>query len=293
MARDVRSVCIDSGTMLDNIMREIKTKAPPEKHPTALVYVGCAGWSLPQAAALHFPSGDSHLSRYASRLPAVEINTSFYRPHRLATYRRWAETVPAHFRFSVKIPKSITHERKLNIEPGDLQAFLDEVTGLGDRLGCLLVQLPPSLRFDQDLATHFFKMLCAQSPAPIACEPRHVSWFSNEANSLLKSWGIARVAADPAIVPEAGVPGGSLELIYYRWHGSPRMYYSKYDDVQLATLAGNLRVAQAAGRSCWCIFDNTAAGAAIENALKLDQNVGYCVSPADQDVVTPRPPGKP
>ncbi|MDB5337052.1 MAG: hypothetical protein JWN70_2671, partial [Planctomycetaceae bacterium] len=136
---------------------------------------------------------------------------------------------------------------------------------------CLLVQLPPSLQFDRDVAIRFFTIIRERSSVSIVCEPRHISWFNDEANSLLESCGISRVAADPAIVSDAAVPGGSLALIYYRWHGSPRMYYSVYDDAQLSTLAKNLRSAQASGHECWCIFDNTAAGAAIENALTLRQ----------------------
>lgn len=239
----------------------------------ARVYVGCAGWSVTRDAAKHFPSGESHLARYAGRLSAVEINTSFYRPHQPATYRRWAETVPADFRFSVKIPKWITHDRRLQVEPGEVQTFLDEVSALENRLQSLLVQLPPSLRFDHDLANRFFTALREQSSAAIVCEPRHLSWFGDEANSLLATCGVSRVAADPAVVPEAAVPDGSSTLNYYRWHGSPRMYYSAYDDAQLARLAKDVRSAVDNGQECWCIFDNTAAGAAIENALTLQDRL--------------------
>ena len=241
-----------------------------EKSP---IYIGCAGWSLSRDAAAQFPPGDSHLARYSARLPAVEINSSFYRPHRPATYRRWAETVPADFRFSVKVPKSFTHEKRLVVDPGDLQSFLDEVAALEDRLRCLLVQLPPSLRFDRDVAARFFTTLSKLSSAAIVCEPRHATWFTAAANSFLESTGIARVAADPAVVPAAAAPGGSLTLLYYRWHGSPRMYYSAYGTAQLAQLATDLAGARDHGQECWCIFDNTAAGAALQNAIALQSTV--------------------
>ncbi|MDB5340292.1 MAG: hypothetical protein JWN70_5911 [Planctomycetaceae bacterium] len=253
-------------------MNKTKNSTAPLSLLNAKVYVGCAGWSLSGDASALFPAGDSHLGRYAARLPAVEINTSFYRPHRPTTYRRWAESVPEDFRFSVKIPKVITHERRLAIESSELQSFIDEVSALEDRLRCLLVQLPPTLRFDRELATRFFTMIRKQSSAAIVCEPRHVSWFEPDANSVLESCGIAQVAADPAVVPAAAVPGGSLNLIYYRWHGSPRMYYSAYDDAHLSRLTNSFRTAQAEGRECWCIFDNTASGAAIQNALALLQS---------------------
>src|ERR1700760_3747408 len=97
-------------------------------------HIGTAGWSIPKAQRERFGAGDSILARYAARLNAVEINSSFYRPHRPATYARWAAAVPQNFRFSVKLPKAITHERRLE-DCGDLlDRFVAEVTGLGPKL---------------------------------------------------------------------------------------------------------------------------------------------------------------
>ena len=94
-----------------------------DAHPPA-VYVGCAGWSLPRDAQPHFPAAGTHLARYAARLPATEINASFYRPPRPATYARWAASVPPAFRFSVKLPRAITHEHRLADAGALLDAFL-------------------------------------------------------------------------------------------------------------------------------------------------------------------------
>jgi uncharacterized protein YecE (DUF72 family) len=211
----------------------------------------------------------SHLERYASRFHAVEINSSFHRPHRPATYARWSAAVPSSFRFSVKLPKTITHGLRLQETGGLLDAFLAEAAGLGDKLGCLLVQLPPSLGFDPVVATGFFADLRARSAAPLACEPRHPDWFAPQAEGLLRDLGVARVAADPARVPEAGKPGGWPGMTYYRLHGSPRMYYSAYSGEDLAALASRIRADAADGRTVWCIFDNTTLGAAVPNALDL------------------------
>ena len=84
------------------------------KRSASSIRVGCAGWSIPREHADRFPEEGSHLARYAGRFPAVEINSSFYKPHRPATYARWAASVPADFRFSVKVPKLATHERRAN-----------------------------------------------------------------------------------------------------------------------------------------------------------------------------------
>lgn len=237
--------------------------------PDAGILVGCAGWGLPRDHQARFPAEGTHLERYAARFPAVEINTSFHRPHRPATYARWAAAVPGSFRFSVKVPKAITHGLRLRGAGDALDAFLAEAGGLGDRLGCLLVQLPPSLHFDAAAAGEFFAALRRRTGVPAACEPRHASWFTVEADGLLAGSGIARVAADPARVPEAAEPGGAPDPVYYRLHGSPRVYYSAYDGAYLDALAARLREHSAAGRRTWCIFDNTAAGAATDDALGL------------------------
>ena len=231
--------------------------------------IGCAGWSLASAHAPLFGEGDSHLARYATRLNAVEINSSFYRPHRRQTYEKWAASVPRDFRFSVKLPKAITHESALRRSGDALSAFADQVLGLGSRLGGVLVQLPPSLAFQARVADTFFAMLRRRLAVPVACEPRHASWFSPAADATWARHDVARVAADPPPVPPAHVPGGTRRWSYWRWHGSPRMYYSAYDDERLDALAGEVRAAAGARRQAWCIFDNTAHGHAVEDALRL------------------------
>lgn len=231
--------------------------------------VGCAGWTLPREVQAELPAEGSHLTRYSARFPVVEINSSFHRPHRPSTYVRWAAETPPHFRFSAKLPKTITHQLRLVDADAPLDAFLAEAAWLGDKLAALLVQLPPSLAFDASVAAPFFAGLAARSGAAIACEPRHASWFEADADALLAEAGVARVAADPARVPAAALPGGARSLAYHRLHGSPRMYYSAYDADFIARLADRLRADAAAGRDAWCIFDNTASGAAARNALDL------------------------
>ena len=109
------------------------------------IYIGTAAWSIPREHQARFPAGDSLLARYAKVLPAVEINSTFYRPHRASTFERWAASVPRAFRFSVKIPSAITHDQQLAASAKLLKTFLAEIEPLGQRLGCLLVQLPPTL----------------------------------------------------------------------------------------------------------------------------------------------------
>lgn len=229
-------------------------------------YIGTAGWAIPRANAQRFPISGSTLQRYAGIFQGVEINSTFHRQHRPATYERWAESTPDNFRFSLKLPKSITHQRKLVEVQEPLEEFLTGARLLGKKLGPILVQLPPSLEFEPGLATSFFTTLRGRHPGPIACEPRHASWFTDDADRLLKANAIGRVAADPAVVSAAAEPGGWPELAYFRWHGSPRKYFSAYEEESIRRLAS---VVEEAAGEVWCIFDNTASGAAAGDALNL------------------------
>jgi len=240
------------------------------------MYIGTAAWSIPRDVADAFPGEGQHLERYARQLRCAEIDSSFYRSHRPETYARWAAMTPPHFRFAVKLPRAITHDARLRAARKPLCSFLDETAGLGDRLGVLLVQLPPSLAWDARVARRFFGLLRECWDGPVACEPRHASWFERSADAALARLRVARVAADPARHPAAARPGGWLgadgdgrgALLYYRWHGSPRVYWSSYDQAWLAQQAAAL-AAWPAGAVPWVIFDNTASGAATANALAL------------------------
>jgi uncharacterized protein YecE (DUF72 family) len=239
------------------------------EQPQQRILNGTAGWSLPRAEQPHFPSSGSHLERYASRFAAAEINSSFHRSHKPAIWARWRDAVPSGFRFSVKMPKAITHSARLDVSRDVIAAFMDEVSVLEAKLGCLLVQLPPSLVYDATIAGRFFNNLKARAAVAIACEPRHPSWFSTDADALLRQFDIARVAADPARVPAAVEPGGSRHLSYWRLHGSPKIYYSAYSNEFINRLAHRLKREKEEGRVVWCIFDNTTLGAATRNALDL------------------------
>jgi uncharacterized protein YecE (DUF72 family) len=240
--------------------------------PASTIHIGCAGWAIPKEHSAKFPAEGTHLARYARELTAVEINSSFYRPHKPATYRKWAESVPEEFRFAVKVPREVTHVRRLVDAEDLLDRFLSEATALGEKLGPLLVQLPPSLEFSAVIAEKFLKSLQERFDGDVVLEPRHTSWFEARADQLIARSRVARVAADPPVVRGGAGPGGWEGLVYYRLHGSPKIYYSDYALEYLDVLAERLTAAAARSIAVWCIFDNTAAGAATANALcVLDQ----------------------
>jgi uncharacterized protein YecE (DUF72 family) len=259
---------------------------PPEGPGSAAerprAFIGTAGWSIPGGQADRFPPQGSHLERYARVFNAAEINTAFYRPHRKATYERWAASVPDGFRFAVKVPKIVTHERRLENADDALDRFLGEVAGLGAKLGALLAQLPPSLAFS-DAAARFLAGLRDRFTGRLVCEPRHPTWFSETVDALLREHRIGRAAADPAPVPVAAETGGDPHTRYHRLHGSPRMYYSAYTPDALDATARRLAADLAEGVSPWCIFDNTAAFAATPDALAVRERLGAgaCFGRAD------------
>ena len=231
--------------------------------------VGTAGWSIAGRYRDSLPASGSQLDRYSQRLNATEINSSFNRSHRRQTYERWAGSVPDGFRFSVKLPRTITHERRLVDCQALLEQFLGEVGGLGAKLSVLLVQLPPSLAFDAGVAGTFFATMREMTGLGIAFEPRHASWFDGEADALLQAMCVARVAADPPRLAGAELPAGWPGLAYFRLHGSPRIYFSDYEAAALAGFERQLHEFAAAGAEVWCIFDNTAASHALGNALAV------------------------
>ncbi|NHZ80376.1 DUF72 domain-containing protein [Massilia sp. CCM 8695] len=243
------------------------------QHPSGTLRIGCAGWTISREAAPAFETEGSHLERYARVLGTVEINSSFYRPHQAKTYARWAHSVPPAFRFAVKLPRTITHEARLSGIDAPLRQFAAEAGALGDKLGCLLVQLPPTLGFDAAVASDFFARLKDAFGCMVACEARHPSWFGDDASALLRRDTITRVIADPAKGQE-GLHVPTTESIYVRLHGAPRIYYSSYPDDYLAQLARDMATHAAHGRDVWCIFDNTASGAALPNALDLRAALG-------------------
>ncbi len=229
-------------------------------------HIGTAGWQVAKTIG-QAPAEGSHLERYAQLFNAVEINSVFYRPHLAKTFERWAATVPEDFRFSVKMHRGVTHERRLtDVRPA--QVFLDMVAALGEKLGPVLVQLPPSLAWSAE-REDFFSALRETYQGAVVLEARHPSWAAADVTKVLKETKISGVAADPPLIRDKVLPTGHPPLAYFRFHGTPRVYWSTYTDDFLSQRAEQITVLLKAGRTVWTIFDNSAAGAAAPDALRL------------------------
>ncbi len=235
--------------------------------PSSLIRIGTAGWVVPKIHAAACAHTGTHLEKYSRVLNAVEINSTFYRPHQPKTFERWAATTPEDFRFIVKLAKSITHEAKLVRTGALLSTFFDNIRPLGEKLGPVLIQLPPKLAFDSGIVREFLETVRELHTGPLVVEPRHASWFILPVDRLLREFEVARAMADPpAGSPAAAEPGGWSALRYFRLHGSPRKYWSAYEPAALESLAARLR--EHPGNT-WVIFDNTAQNHAFADALTL------------------------
>ncbi len=237
------------------------------KH-SGTVRIGTAGWSLASRYKPDFPDSGSHLERYAAVFDAAEINTSFYRPHKPSTYEKWTAATPEGFRFAVKAPKAITHAKDVDTSQ-DLARFMQEIAGLGSKLGPILIQLPPNRKFLEADATRLLSGFRHAHAGGLVLEPRHPTWFEDDAEELLVSLRIARVAADPPRAVGADAPGGWQKLVYFRLHGSPEIYRTSYGAERLRPIAASLHSASRTGADVWCMFDNTASSAATADALRL------------------------
>ncbi len=237
----------------------------------ANAFIGTAGWNIPTHLKDRFLRLGTHLEKYSEKLNCVEINSSFYRNHSAATYSKWRSLAPEGFLFSVKLLKYFTHERRLAENGQVLKSCLNNIFALEDKLGALLVQLPPSLVYEEKVTTAFFKKLSQYCKVPVVLEPRHASWASNEIWNLLEPMNVHKVMADPEPCKMTRAQQAALKnrIRYYRLHGRPKMYKSSYEASDLERLSHVVLKQAPTTFQTWVIFDNSAHGHATQNALDL------------------------
>ena len=197
--------------------------------------VGTSGFSFAEWKGSFYPedlSAKKMLAYYAERLPAVEINNTFYRMPKAEVLAGWTEQVPATFRFAVKAPQRITHWKRLKEAEEDTRYFFAQIVALGERLGSVLFQLPPNLACDLDRLRGFLP-LAGESPAPVAFEFRHESWENEAVHEALSAAGCALCASDTDEHAATIVPGMR--------HGYLRLRRSEYDDEALRRWCAHIR----------------------------------------------------
>lgn len=228
------------------------------------IYSGTSNIVLPIRQA-DFPpeyKSASRLTYYASLLSSIEINSSFYKVPKPLTVEKWRESVPDHFRFTFKVPKSVTHAKGLHFSAEDLERFAETVAQVGGKKGCLLVQLPPSVKSDKQEELEGI-LECLQSDAGgwrIAVEFRHPSWYNSTVYRMLQSFGACMVEQD---IPRSATPPVTVteDFAYLRFHGPDGTYRGSYEDDFLSGHAKRIAAWAKAGREVYVYFNNTAGNA--------------------------------
>jgi len=239
---------------------------------TAEVLVGTSGWSYPHWRGPFYPPEvrpADFLSYYARHFTTVEVNSSFYRLPPETSVGRWRELAPRGFTYAVKATRFITHYRRLKDAGEALAQFVERVSGLGEALGPLLFQLPPSFPLRLERLQAFLELL--PTGRPTAFEFREPTWFDPAVYAALEGRGATFCISDlhgretPEIV--------TAPLVYVRLHG-PGRYSGSYADVDLAAWAGKCAAWARDGHEVRVYFDNDQRGYAAHDARRLKALLG-------------------
>lgn len=241
------------------------------------IYIGTSGWSNGYWKGRLYPQDSKSkefLQFYAQAFNASEINTTFYHLPKSTTVEGWINSVPKDFKFCVKMSRFITHIKRLKEPEQPLQRFFDAIAALKKLMGPVLIQLPPSLKFDADIAKHFFDTLKKNHPRyRFAIEARHLSWYEPEAIKFLKKYKMA------VVIAESGgryptVENVTTDVVYIRFHGPEKLFDSSHSDEMLKAYADKIEKWQESGHTIWVFFNNTMHEHALDNAATLKEYLG-------------------
>jgi uncharacterized protein YecE (DUF72 family) len=244
------------------------------------LYIGTSGWMYKDWGKTFYPKDlhRGHLSFLAQEFSTVEVNTSFYHLPRASTFFKWASEVPSEFIFAVKLSRFITHQKKLAGVRAPLYNFFSRAKETGKKLGVILIQLPPSLPYDERLLKHFLADLQATTrrakiKARFALEPRHFTWMDNgkEVVELLRPEKIALVFPHSAKIPSFDPTPENItaDFVYVRFHGPSEFAASRYGRARLKPWAVRIREWQEKNLDVFVYFNNDIHGHAIEDARTL------------------------
>ena len=236
------------------------------------VHIGCSGWSYKHWKEDLYPAGlktTDWFAYYAALFDCVEINTSFYHLPKEQTVVNWAAKAPPGFLFCPKLSRYITHMKKLRDVEEPLERFFSIFAPLYHLMGPVLVQLPPVLKFNYEVAEAFFHLLKKHyKEHRYVLEVRHSSWLSDESLVLLTKYEIGLVIAQSGgFFPYSEAI--TAPDIYLRFHGPADLYASPYSDEMLAGYAAKIRQWTAEGHTTWAFFNNDIHGHAFRDAQRL------------------------
>jgi len=231
--------------------------------------VGTSGWQYKHWKGRFYPKElptARWLEYYTHFFDTVELNSPFYRQPEKRTFEKWRRSVPDDFVYAVKLNRFITHIKRLRIERDSVERSYGTLAGLGPKAAVVLVQLPPRMKFDEDRAEQFFRMV-ARRRRRHAIEPRDASWFTEAALAFLRRRNVALVAGETPHWPTHLAV--TADFVYLRFHGPGRRYASNYEDGALGEWAERIKGWRAEGRDVFAYFNNDEMGYAPRNALRL------------------------
>jgi uncharacterized protein YecE (DUF72 family) len=242
------------------------------------IFLGTSGWSYKEWEEIFYQKGEKRKLRAYSRVfKTAEIDSTFYRYPSKGTVMGWLRYSPSDFVFTAKLPKVITHDKKLGLKGdinSDLDAFLELLRPLqlGGKLACLLIQLPPRYDYNLENLESFFEVL--DPLFKYAVEFRNLSWMRSETWDLLKKYGVAYVVVDePLLPPEVHL---TADLAYFRWHGrGERPWFDyRYSREELEPWVPKVEAASQKVKKVVGYFNNHFHGYAPEDCLYLLERLG-------------------
>ncbi|MCS7214839.1 MAG: DUF72 domain-containing protein [Thermodesulfovibrio sp.] len=235
-------------------------------------YIGTSGWQYGHWKGIFYPEGLKYsdwLNYYCKYLSTVEINVTFYRDVKPSTFQRWYSLTKEDFIFSVKLSRQITHFKRLKVDKALIDEFLNKYSNLKEKLGVILIQLPPGLKFDRFLVDKFLYLLDKKYKYTI--EVRNKTFISDIFFEMLKLNNIAFCIADSAgRFPYYETI--TADFVYIRLHGSQKLYASEYTDKELGEWADKIK---SWNKTTYIYFDNDYRGYAVKNALKLKELLNH------------------
>lgn len=243
------------------------------------LFFGTSGWSYKEWVGPFYPKAGKMFSYYAKFFNTAEINSTFYRYPTKGMIYGLNKNAPSGFIFSVKLPRLITHEKRLDSSQNvksDLTRFLELLEPLSarNRLGCILIQLPPSFRYDRDLDNFEAFLEMIPKGYDFAAEFRHKSWMRNETWKLLEKHNIAYCIVDEPLLPQD--IHLTANFVYFRWHGrgSQPWYDYHYSEEELKVWVPKIEKTLNQVDKAYGYFNNHFHGYAVENCIEILEMLG-------------------
>ena len=232
-------------------------------------FIGCSGFHNKDWKEVFYPKGlpqKKWFEFYCSRFNTLELNTTFYRFPKIEFLQKWYEASPADFKFSVKVPRLITHYKQLNDCRNLLDDFYNAVEeGLKEKLGTVLLQFPAKIAYSENVLQRIIQNLNISFNNVV--EFREVSWWNQHVLTTLSAYNISFSGISIKNLPDEIIT--NAEIIYYRFHGIPKLYFSQYSKEVIKKFSDEL-FQKANNKTIYIFFNNTATLAAINNAKELE-----------------------